>query len=75
MQGPPISMQKTPFLKSNNRLAVTVEDNGPANNTAPPKGMPPVTDIKFMNFDLQDALKNRDDILNWWQDVTGYHIK
>lgn len=42
---------------------------------APPKGMPTVSEIKFMPVDLEKALQQRDDLLNWWQDVTGYRIR
>jgi len=41
----------------------------------PPSGMPPFTSIKFMDFDLPKALKERDQILTWWRNETGFGPK
>ena len=41
----------------------------------PPPGMPPFAEIKFMPFDLGKALKEREQILNWWTTQTGFGPK
>lgn len=41
----------------------------------PPTGMPPFDQIKFMPFDLAKALKEREQILSWWQTQTGFGPK
>ena len=41
----------------------------------PPTGMPPFGSIKFMSFDLAKALKEREQIIAWWQAETGFGPK
>jgi iron(III) transport system substrate-binding protein len=41
----------------------------------PPEGLPKLSDIKFMPFDLAKALKERDKIIAWWQRETGFGPK
>ena len=38
----------------------------------PPPGMPPFTEIKFMPLDLAKALKEREQILSWFNTTTGF---
>lgn len=41
----------------------------------PPHGLPPITEIKFMPFDLAKALQQRQQIIDWWQAQTGFGPK
>jgi len=40
-----------------------------------PTGLPPITEIKFLPFDLGKALKEREAILAWWKAQTGFGPK
>ncbi len=40
-------------------------------DTAPPKGMPPFFGVKLMPLDLPKALKDRKEIIAWWQLAMG----
>ena len=41
----------------------------------PPSGMPAFSTIKFMPLDLPKALKDRQQILDWWKTQTGFGPK
>jgi iron(III) transport system substrate-binding protein len=40
-------------------------------DVSPPKGMPPLSELKTLPLDIDKALANQSQLLAWWQDVTG----
>jgi ABC-type Fe3+ transport system substrate-binding protein len=45
------------------------------NGVASPKGIPVLADVKLLDLDLENALKDRDTILNWWAASTGFSYR
>jgi iron(III) transport system substrate-binding protein len=37
----------------------------------PPAGMPAFGELKLMDFDIDRALGEQQNLLQWWQEVTG----
>ena len=37
----------------------------------PPAGMPAFGELKLMTFDIDRALGEQQNLLHWWQEVTG----
>lgn len=39
--------------------------------SAPPKGLPPLNEVKLLKLDVPAALRDQKDLLKWWSGVTG----
>ena len=39
----------------------------------PPSGLPPLDKIKLLPLDVEKALAQQKDLIDWWQNVTGVH--